>query len=162
MSPRYRRTFCLSLAFPADPKYLHQTHTLIRTEGILTQLIFEHSLRIRLKADLKTSSKGLAAAGTHLSKSNSTVEKTIGLVTADLANLTNGRDFMVLLVFVPLQVVLCVAFLHALLGWRCVGRAPTFFCGIHLDSYPKCVPWARRYGFGDPFVNIYLQAWTTC
>ena len=64
------------------------------------------------------------------------VGKINNLVTTDLANITNARDFLYLrrstfnifkqrgalisgtVVYVPLQVALCIAFLYAILGWR--------------------------------------------
>lgn len=38
----------------------HQTRTLVRAEGILTQLIFAHALRIRMKAELPESTGNTA------------------------------------------------------------------------------------------------------
>ncbi len=40
------------------------------------------------------------------------------LVTTDLSNIADSRDFMRLLVYVPLQLILCVVFLYVILGWR--------------------------------------------
>jgi hypothetical protein len=64
------------------------------------------------------------------------VGKINNLVTTDLANITNARDFLYLrwlnfnirveedsadttkVVYIPLQVALCIVFLYAILGWR--------------------------------------------
>ncbi|KAJ6479091.1 hypothetical protein C8R45DRAFT_933872 [Mycena sanguinolenta] len=47
----------------------------------------------------------------------SLVGKINNLVTVDLGNITDSRDFLILLISVPLQLALGVYFLHVLLGW---------------------------------------------
>jgi len=132
-----------------------QTRTLVRTEGILTQLVFEHALRIRMKAELpddakksgestgtstpdngsvagsntavpdesidgsgdetlQTSSATISTSSTKKgkqkaqdqkeeksessSKKHSSADNLVGkinnLVTTDLSNITDGRDFL--------------------------------------------------------------------
>jgi len=188
------------------------TRTLVRTEVLLTQLVFEHSLRIRLKAEASTDAKATPEADAKLrteseasiatadtasmstsgdvsevasgsgsaressevstvapsrepskagsdttlkastdSKAKESKEKQkddsnkyggnlIGkinnLVTTDLNNITAGRDFLmistshflhfcdtragiliVLVLYVPLQISLCLTFLYKVLGW---------------------------------------------
>lgn len=44
------------------------------------------------------------------------------MVTSDLENIVNGRDFLQLLVFAPLQCAISIWGLYLLLGWRCVFR----------------------------------------
>ena len=60
------------------------TRTLVRTEGLLTQLVFEHSLRIRLKAESSSE------------KSNHVDQDTITVVgtpdSASIAESSNGND----------------------------------------------------------------------
>ncbi|KAK0238173.1 hypothetical protein EDD85DRAFT_833297 [Armillaria nabsnona] len=52
------------------------------------------------------------------------VGKINNLVTTDLSNISDSRDFMRLLVYVPLQLILCVVFLYVILGWSAfVGLA---------------------------------------
>ncbi|PBK89786.1 P-loop containing nucleoside triphosphate hydrolase protein [Armillaria gallica] len=52
------------------------------------------------------------------------VGKINNLVTTDLSNIADSRDFMRLLVYVPLQLILCVVFLYVILGWSAfVGLA---------------------------------------
>lgn len=141
------------ISFKGSPLIDLQTRTLVRTEGILTQLIFEHALRIRIKAEtelaapsrqstaapspdsvsiaedehdrtptgsngsteetLKASSSSLksAASGSSKGKQTSKVPKDIevekspvntgnlvgkinNLVSTDLNNITEARDFM--------------------------------------------------------------------
>ncbi|KAG2023135.1 ATP-binding cassette transporter [Coprinopsis cinerea AmutBmut pab1-1] len=158
------------------------TRTLVRTEGILTQLIFEHALRIRVKAeapeDLATKTPGpvtpdsASAPGTpiepselgtdhsHLatdstlvasssegtfkptgsdsgtdaaldaasmkpasqhddgsSNAQNLVGKINNLVTTDLNNIVDARDFLYIVIWIPLQITLCIVFLYNVLGW---------------------------------------------
>lgn len=72
----------------------------IRTEGTLTELVFEHALRVRMKAE--TSSENLAtnpveanaANVTSVTKSQHLIGKLNNLVTTDLKNITGARDFI--------------------------------------------------------------------
>ena len=106
------------------------TRTLVRTEGLLTQLVFEHSFRIRLKAGASDPSKASMAVCPNsssdsqptskarvngkdkgdsstfkgdvkqASKSKKDADNLIGkinnLVTTDLSNIVEGRDFLII------------------------------------------------------------------
>ncbi|KAJ7825733.1 P-loop containing nucleoside triphosphate hydrolase protein [Mycena olivaceomarginata] len=153
------------------------TRTLVRTEAIITQLIFTHSLRTRMKAETtaakdvhedssivegpSTASSGSDAdsraktvtpengEGSPLSKNKSaTVQASTSSVTSkssepskrevknpeakksqgslvgkinicmsDGHGLGDSRDFLFLVVFIPLQLILGIWFLYVLLGW---------------------------------------------
>ncbi|KAF7290264.1 Multidrug resistance-associated ABC transporter protein [Mycena indigotica] len=144
------------------------TRTLVWTESVVTQLVFAHSLRIRVKADSRddeaatteqqpvageaasesgsTSSEGDAesttiqpsSASVRSSSSSSAAQKDgdqktadkkaeekgqsmVGkinnLVTTDLGNITDSRDFIDLFLYIPLQLVIGIYFLYVLLGW---------------------------------------------
>ncbi|KAJ7283148.1 P-loop containing nucleoside triphosphate hydrolase protein [Mycena rebaudengoi] len=161
------------------------TRTLVRTEAIITQLVFAHSLRIRMKAETtaekekvgpaapavespetasraesdaetvdeagaidetqsmttqengeSSSSAGTATLQASSRSTKSTASKDSkeptkpatkaqpnltgrinNLVTTDLGNITEGRDFTYLVVYIPLQIAISVWFLHLLLGW---------------------------------------------
>ncbi|KAF8213492.1 hypothetical protein K438DRAFT_1956873 [Mycena galopus ATCC 62051] len=158
------------------------TRTLVRCEAILTQLVFEHALRIRVKAetaDKKSSTSGTstpaeseapspidqedssgdetlnsadadaASRDETLRASSSSVKSTTSsktkgkgkdakevktegedsgdagnlvgkitnLVTTDLGNITDSRDFLFLFLLIPLEIALCVVFLYQVLGW---------------------------------------------
>ncbi|KAK0192579.1 hypothetical protein F5146DRAFT_1040547 [Armillaria mellea] len=172
------------------------TRCLTRCESIITQLVFEHALRIRMKAEAHSSSTSSRPASgestpspvdsmAHVAESSDDSEVTLhssspteaegdhsreetlqgttssiksaddttgspskpakdsdssaaevdaraknlvgrinNLVTTDLSNIVDSRDFMRLLVFVPLQLILCVVFLYVILGWSAfVGLA---------------------------------------
>ncbi|KAJ7688653.1 hypothetical protein B0H14DRAFT_3101122 [Mycena olivaceomarginata] len=148
------------------------TRTLVRTESIITQLVFAHSLRIRMKAEttaakgdvpavegppsaartgsdtestdehgtgadgrsssgsptIQASAPSVTSTASKPSKSGVTkseVKQTEGslvgkinnLVTVDLGNIVDSRDFLYLVVFIPLQLTLGIWFLYVLLGW---------------------------------------------
>ncbi|TFY61104.1 hypothetical protein EVG20_g7183 [Dentipellis fragilis] len=149
------------------------TATLVRSEAIITQLVFEHSLRIRMKAeasdstsksapstavatpdntsvvdeqstahdearDETTPSETVSTAKGKQSpvkeqsmdskdddkffkdgsaKASNLVGKINNLVSTDLANITEGRDFILLVLYAPLQLIVCVWFLYKVLGW---------------------------------------------
>ncbi|KAG8879706.1 hypothetical protein FRB97_001503 [Tulasnella sp. 331] len=160
---------------------------LVRTEGIITQLVFEHALKIRMTDDMPSggsmsgsasgastpattsrpgsinqeepftadeeagheietressdapantvhgsegSGKGKATAKAQDSPTtpfkpeevkaeggNNLVGKITNLVSTDLSNIVEGRDFFVLFVLAPSQLVLCIWFLYKILGW---------------------------------------------
>ncbi|KAJ7147409.1 P-loop containing nucleoside triphosphate hydrolase protein [Mycena crocata] len=87
------------------------TRMMTQTSAIITQLVFEHALRIRVKAETKTENK------TAPQKTNANLQgKISNLVTVDLGNISAGSN-AVLLLLVPIQVVLSVIFLYQVLGW---------------------------------------------
>ncbi|KAF8608398.1 hypothetical protein BDV93DRAFT_519443 [Ceratobasidium sp. AG-I] len=164
--------------------YIFQsTGSLARTEGILTQLLFEHSLRIRMVAEVASSDTKTPKATTPDAETTSTIEDTgsgsvqtgeagesathtpegsaeqtlvastastsIGkgkgkdktsnqakaeeesknsnlvgkinnLMSTDLANIVEGREFLLLLVYAPVQIVGSIIFLYQILGWSSV------------------------------------------
>ncbi|KAI0260098.1 P-loop containing nucleoside triphosphate hydrolase protein [Gloeopeniophorella convolvens] len=171
----------------SDQRYLFvMTRMLTRLRAIVTQLVFEHALRARIKTGATSSSavetipetysdmvrseeytvSGVTPAlggdeasagedGQEVTQSNVGVQQRheatrspvgkkdagekgrvevdksfnfIGrmnnLVTTDLANVVEGRDFLQLIIQVPLQVTLCAWFIYSILGWSAfVGMA---------------------------------------
>ncbi|KAJ7225905.1 P-loop containing nucleoside triphosphate hydrolase protein, partial [Mycena pura] len=155
------------------------TRTLVRCEAIITQLVFEHALRIRVIAECaeKTSNSGastpaesetpspieqdvpsgdetldsvsadtvsrdetLQASSASINSSSSIkgknkgkepadkeqpaesntdnlVGKITNLVTTDLVNITESRDFLFVLLLIPMEIIFCVIFLYLVLGW---------------------------------------------
>lgn len=115
-----------------------QTRSLVRVEGLLTTLIFDHAMRLRVKAEASErpaagddQNDGPPAAD----KGGNFVGKIMNMATADLNNITGGRNFLTLsktallpsrdqililwLVFgAPLEVLLSMWFLYVILGWR--------------------------------------------
>ncbi|KAJ7293178.1 hypothetical protein C8J57DRAFT_1703993 [Mycena rebaudengoi] len=158
------------------------TGALVRCEALITQLVFEHSLRIRVKAEIaeKSSSSGTTTPEESVSgleqeettgsgdetlhvtddaqsrdgtlqgsssiksitsskgkgkdkgkdktatpkpddENSSNADNLVGmitnLVTTDLGNITESRDFLFVVVLIPMSVFFCVIFLYLVLGW---------------------------------------------
>ena len=53
-------------------------------------------------------------------KGSNLVGKITNLVSTDLGNLVEGRDFPMLLISLPLQIVFCIVFLYKILGWSAI------------------------------------------
>jgi hypothetical protein len=64
------------------------TRTLVRTEVLLTQLVFEHSLRIRLKAEAPTDEKPTSESDAKLLRT----ESAASVVTADSASVSTSGE----------------------------------------------------------------------
>ncbi|KZV59749.1 P-loop containing nucleoside triphosphate hydrolase protein [Peniophora sp. CONT] len=125
------------------------TATLVRAEAIITQLIFEHALRLRVKSHGpdETVDTGPATATPSASleggdgdqsdakakkderKDTNFVGKLNNLVTTDLQNIVSGRDFMLVVVHTPVMVAASLYTLYLLLGWSTfVGMAIMIAC----------------------------------
>ncbi|VDB86203.1 unnamed protein product [Peniophora sp. CBMAI 1063] len=87
------------------------TATLVCAKTMLTQLIFENALRMRVKSEPASSSP----IGTN--KNDDLSGKLNNLVTSDLQNVVNGRDFLVVVIFTPTTVAISLYFLYGILGW---------------------------------------------
>lgn len=53
-------------------------------------------------------------------KGSNLVGKITNLVSTDLNNIVDGRDFPMLFISLPLQIVLCIVFLYKILGWSAI------------------------------------------
>ena len=53
-------------------------------------------------------------------KGSNLVGKITNLVSTDLNNIVDGRDFPMLFVSLPLQIALCIVFLYKVLGWSAI------------------------------------------
>ncbi|THU95701.1 P-loop containing nucleoside triphosphate hydrolase protein, partial [Dendrothele bispora CBS 962.96] len=166
------------------------TRALVRTEAILTQLVFEHALRIRMKSETNDTSKekqqqisspedtskpatptppesasqtdsdsdsrpppppatpvpttpspspsGGAAPGEDDKKKSSAanlVGRMNNLVTSDLQSIVDARDFGMLVVYTPIQIVLCIIFLYQVLGWSSFLGLATIIILFPLPGY---------------------------
>ena len=58
-------------------------------------------------------------------KGSNLVGKITNLVSTDLGNLVDGRDFPVLFISLPLHVIFCVVFLYRILGWSAIAGTVT-------------------------------------
>ncbi|KAI0801943.1 hypothetical protein BC629DRAFT_1591605 [Irpex lacteus] len=100
------------------------TQCLVRTESIVTSLILDHALRIRLKAEThrasdsegRTESEPEEATKKAREKDNF-IGRINNLITSDLDNIVNGRDFLFLVISAPLHIIIGMWFLYVVLGW---------------------------------------------
>ncbi|KAG9028739.1 hypothetical protein FS837_003797, partial [Tulasnella sp. UAMH 9824] len=157
------------------------TRLLVRAEALIAQLVFEHSLKIRIKSETgngnsNAPSRAATAVGTreasvyghkHSTEESGTtsveesgqgssspkgkaptvvpseapspaetkkddsspkdknlVGKITNMVSVDLGNIVEARDFLFVIWYVPLQIALSTWFLHKILGWAAfVGLA---------------------------------------
>ncbi|KAG1749648.1 uncharacterized protein EDB91DRAFT_1334077 [Suillus paluster] len=94
------------------------TRTLVRTEGILTQLVFEHALRIRMKAELPDDGKTSRDVDETLQASSETIS------TSSTKKGKQKSQEEPEMLYMPLQVGMCIWFLYEILGWSAfVGLA---------------------------------------
>ncbi|KAJ6567145.1 P-loop containing nucleoside triphosphate hydrolase protein [Mycena capillaripes] len=91
----------------------------IQTEAILTELVFEHSLRVRLKAETSETQKSETTGSTAPKPTNgrNLVGKINNLATTDLQNIVNAGETLPQLLVYLLQSCLGVWFLYEVLGW---------------------------------------------
>ncbi|KAJ7236948.1 P-loop containing nucleoside triphosphate hydrolase protein [Mycena rebaudengoi] len=74
-------------------------------------------------ATLRASSSSPDSAASNDSKQDATkaqgslTSKINNLVTTDLGNIVDSRELVSLIVYIPLQIAICVWFLHSILGW---------------------------------------------
>ncbi|KAH7319538.1 P-loop containing nucleoside triphosphate hydrolase protein [Rhizoctonia solani] len=127
----------------------------VRAEAIITQILFEHSLRIRMVAavaskpsmtsdiasertdterevvDSSQTSGSTTVVAAETSATNKGDEKDgdegsnlIGkinnLMSTDLGNIVEARDFIFILTFVPIQIIFSALLLYWILGWSAV------------------------------------------
>ncbi|KAF5313867.1 hypothetical protein D9619_013092 [Psilocybe cf. subviscida] len=97
------------------------TSALVRAQSILTQLVLEHGLRLRVKADTSNESSS-STKDEDVSKEEKVQDNIAGkintLVTVDLDNIIGAKDCIMLFVQVPLELTLAGIFLYNVLGWR--------------------------------------------
>ncbi|KAJ7164189.1 hypothetical protein C8R46DRAFT_901348, partial [Mycena filopes] len=115
----------------------------LRTSAIVTQLVFEHALRMRVSASSSSSSFSSspstpAASTPSPSNENNTQKSRINinnLLTTDLSNINEARNALFLVVLIPLQVVGCVVFLERVLGWSAFVGMGTMIALFPLPGY---------------------------
>ncbi|KAI9059804.1 multidrug resistance-associated ABC transporter [Trametes sanguinea] len=172
------------------------TKMLVQTEAIITQLVFDHALRIRMKSDspespsasrvttaVHTPDNASIAEGTsgeHASGSgsNGSEDETLqasstsvasskadkkgkapkkadekpatpgegpssgnligrinNLVTTDLSNLVDGRDFLFIILYAPAQIIVSIVFLYEILGWSAFVGLVTIILLFPIPGY---------------------------
>ncbi|KAF5389764.1 hypothetical protein D9757_005974 [Collybiopsis confluens] len=89
---------------------------LVRMEALLTQLVFEHALRIRVKAET-SSGTGSGSDADKVKRTNNLIGKINNLVTTDLAVINDARNCIALVSEIPMLLVFSSVFLYTILGW---------------------------------------------
>ncbi|KAJ7041534.1 hypothetical protein C8F04DRAFT_1208348 [Mycena alexandri] len=102
------------------------TRVMAQMSAIITELVFEHALRMRVKAE----TAGNGAKPTQAASAN-----LLTLVTVDLNNIVEGRNVLMLVVTVPVQVVGCIMFLYQILGWSALVGMATMVVLLPLPAY---------------------------
>ncbi|KII86381.1 hypothetical protein PLICRDRAFT_56093 [Plicaturopsis crispa FD-325 SS-3] len=87
----------------------------VQVEAIITELIFEHALRIRIVADAPESTTGPTRMPAE--RTQQLVGKINNLVSSDLGIINAGREWPSVVLYAPLQILLCIVFLYHILGW---------------------------------------------
>ncbi|VDC01970.1 unnamed protein product [Peniophora sp. CBMAI 1063] len=94
------------------------TSNVVRIRAIITQLVFEHALRIRLFSGDTASGKADGDGPTATKKAESQLlGKINNLVTSDLDSVADGRELIWLIVYSPLLIAASIYFLYEILGW---------------------------------------------
>lgn len=101
---------------------------LVRIEALVTQLVFEHALRMRVKAE--------TGGSAHNEEGQNVQGKVNNLITSDLAAIGFGREILapspssfslmriqmsycrLPVLKSPTLLIGCIVFLYSLLGWR--------------------------------------------
>ncbi|KAG6371568.1 ABC transporter type 1, transmembrane domain-containing protein [Boletus reticuloceps] len=97
------------------------TRVAVHAEVLLSNLIFKHALRIRLQGD---GSNDISLDGNNANSQANFIGTINNHVTTDLTSITEAKNFLPTMVGVPVQIILCIAFLHGILGWSSlVGAA---------------------------------------
>ncbi|KAJ7837802.1 hypothetical protein B0H14DRAFT_2449202 [Mycena olivaceomarginata] len=109
------------------------TRVMAQASALLLQLVFEHALRIRVKAE--TVNKGDAAATASGKAGANLVGKINTLITVDRNNIGEARNVLFIVVLVPIQVIGSVVFLYQVLGWSAFVGMGAMVALFPLPSY---------------------------
>jgi hypothetical protein len=116
------------------------TRVLVRSESILTQLLFDHSLRLRMKDAVPDEPKPVEIPAIVVGDEANLAERNmVGgqdapapeaaqpkqgiagkinvLMASDVAAVGNGRDICLIAVYCPVQLIACGVFLYRILSW---------------------------------------------
>ncbi|KAJ7092446.1 P-loop containing nucleoside triphosphate hydrolase protein [Mycena belliarum] len=104
----------------------------VHLETILTELVFEHALRMRIKAESTSTGRSL------LGRLNN-------MITTDIRIIIMGKRLLLSVVYMPLQLVLSIWFLYSILGWSAFVGLATIFAMLPVPGHVgKWVQVAQR------------------
>ncbi|KAJ7457047.1 P-loop containing nucleoside triphosphate hydrolase protein [Mycena latifolia] len=114
----------------------------VRLEAILTELVFEHALRIRIKSEPAGPAQGHNLLG-----------RLNNMITTDIRIIIMGKRLLLSVVYMPLQLILSIWFLYAILGWSAFVGLATIFAMLPVPGYVgKWVQAAQR----ECLTRVYL------
>ncbi|KAJ7454991.1 P-loop containing nucleoside triphosphate hydrolase protein [Mycena galericulata] len=113
----------------------------VRLEILLTQLVFEHALKMKINSGTAMTGPG---------KGRNLLGRLNNMITTDIRTIIAGKSLILSLVHMPLQLCLSVWFLYATLGWSAfVGMVTVFamlpipgYVGVWVQTAQR--DWARR------------------
>ncbi|KAF7365323.1 hypothetical protein MVEN_00404300 [Mycena venus] len=94
-----------------------------QSEGIMVQLLFAHSLRIRMNSETKDSNK------------RNLIGRINNLSTSDVFNLTAVMEIWITVLLFPLQLALAIWFLYVILGWSSFVGLAVILATLPLPSH---------------------------
>ncbi|KAJ3557434.1 hypothetical protein NM688_g1473 [Phlebia brevispora] len=106
----------LANAIAAGQYFSIAQNMVTRLQGILTHLLFEHALRVKL-TDESPQDSSLPGSAKLSKEAKNAIGQINNLITTDLNALETGNRYLLLLFFMPLQITLSIIFLYSLLGW---------------------------------------------
>ncbi|KAF7324829.1 ATP-binding cassette transporter [Mycena kentingensis (nom. inval.)] len=114
------------------------THIMAQTSSIVNQLVFEHALRIRVKSE--TGKKDKQMDGDDKDNAESKPDANLmgrinTLLTVDLMNIIEARNFLFIVVLVPIQVGGSIVFLYHVLGWSAFVAAGSMLLLAPIPGY---------------------------
>jgi len=115
------------------------TKALARVQAILTELIFEHGLRVRVfGGEKEKEGKGGAQSipDKKKKKPTQTLQGTLStLITVDVDRIAEAKDFLMILLQVPIELGISVAFLWVVIGWSALVGLGSMLLLLPLPGY---------------------------
>ncbi|KAI9059152.1 multidrug resistance-associated ABC transporter [Trametes sanguinea] len=126
----------------------------IRNEAIVTELLFQHALRTRVKSETSGDSTsappgsegdhGSRAGPAEKPKGNFLVGRLNNHITSDLANVTEGNKlWLLLLVQTPVRIAVSIGFMYGVLGWSALVGLATLVMMLPVPGYLS--GWIQRF-----------------
>ncbi|KAI0328372.1 multidrug resistance-associated ABC transporter [Cubamyces sp. BRFM 1775] len=125
----------------------------VHTEAIVTELLFQHALRIRVKSETSSDdSRDESAAASDSApptdggddssaaeekrKDSFLVGKLNNLITSDLASVTEGnKEWLRLFIQSPARIGIAIAFMYSVLGWSALVGLATLVALLPFPAY---------------------------
>ncbi|KAI0655608.1 P-loop containing nucleoside triphosphate hydrolase protein [Cubamyces menziesii] len=113
----------------------------VEASAMLTQLIYNHALRVRVKADVDSNLKEEPSSSGPSKGSKNFSGKLFNLATSDVANLLEGREFLQIL-FAPVWIAACIYLLYGMLGWSAFVGLAAMIASWPAPGY--CIAWMQK------------------